>query len=183
MHAMKEISQPNLAIPDENDPFSWASLSRVQTLWYREVGPQLELDAHLLVIGDVLGSIIGDDYGTLGPRNIIVGNKEIADASKAMLLERMDWEAHTTEMPDYIRQKIKAVSQQIAPLNWEVAEEYEQAKSIWKSMKSWIEAEIERDPYLKAALEYSLAHSAILSPYWQAFLGYWSKDYLLFVSL
>jgi len=57
----KEVQQPAIQPPDLKDPFSWALVARVHSQWLSHVAPQLGMDIHKLVLGDVLSSIIGDD--------------------------------------------------------------------------------------------------------------------------
>jgi hypothetical protein len=52
-----ELRQPEIEVPDLEQPISWATLSIVKTQWLRAIAPQLGLDTKQLVVGEVIASI------------------------------------------------------------------------------------------------------------------------------
>ena len=166
-----EIIQPKLKGPDLNDPFTWASLSRLHTEWLRGVGPQLELNVPKMILGEILSSIVGDDANAFG----LFFNPDWADESKALILERMDWEITTPETPKEIRTRLKRVKKSIDRLNMTKEEGYIKARTEWNTMKMWVVEKITKRPKWREAEMYSFEANEIWSPFWSEFI-YGERD-------
>lgn len=168
----REIEQPtHLELPDVNDPFSWALYARLNADWLRHIGPQLGMDMPKLMMGDALSDIIGDDYGAIAAWNVIIGHQENASMCMRMLLERMDWESDTPDLPLEIRTAILNTIENVKDLNLADEKEYYQVKNEWLTLRHFVQDIIAERPELQEALDYSLEQSEIWSSYWQAFLG------------
>ena len=162
---MKEVIQPMIVLPDEKDPMKWACYARIHSRWLRSVSPQLGLDTEKLMLGDVLSSIIGDDSNALG---FYIPN--LIDNARSSLLERLNWEIETPELPNAFRKKLRKVKNTIFDFEWDSKEKWVLAKDIWTKASEQIESKIRRDPKLDDAIRYDLDMSKVLSPYYQEFL-------------
>lgn len=168
---MTEIIQPHLEKPDFSDDMTWATICRVHTLWFREILPQLSIDVHKVIIGYSLTTVVGDDYGAIAFKQNIVNNPKVAEISKQMLLERMDWEVSIPELWPGIRGQIHQARLLIEPLDLSDKDQYDQARCIWIMLRNEIHRIINSDDTLIDAVKYHQDHVSTWSPYWQAFLA------------
>lgn len=157
--------------PDLDDPFSWARIARIHSDWLRQVAPSYGIDVPKLILGDVLGSIVGDDENCFGIKAAGFRSAEIANLGKRSLLERLDWEIEVPELPENIRGQLEKVKQQLIDLDWSDSAGFNRARDIWtKLAKNFTQRQLALHPDLRQAQKYDLQMAAILSVPWQEYL-------------
>lgn len=170
---MKEVKQPNIEVPDPEEAISWATISIVKTQWLRAVAPQLGLETKPLVVGDVIVSIVGDDYGAigLGIENQIPSNPDVARVAKEMLLVRLRWELSVTELPTKLKDMIALTITHIERYDFRKPRQFKKAKQTWIVFKEEVQKLVDKSDSLTAAFEYCIDNGELVNKYWGEFLS------------
>ena len=161
---MKEIVQPIIQLPEKNDPLRWAKESKVMNNWMGVVAPQLAMDTEKILLGNVLANIIGDDSNIF---NYYI--PEYIDTVKPSILERLNFEIDTPELPNHFRNKLIEVKNTIESTKLNSKKEWSSIRNIWFKTYSWIKDEVNKTPELIDAINYHSEQMCVLSPYWRSF--------------
>ena len=161
----KEIKRPNL-----KDPIAWATIAETYAEWVRLNAPKHGIDVPKYMLGDVLGSIIGDDSNCFGFRSAPY-DREMAITGGQHLQIRLDWEISTPELPENIRQRLVQFRSEIDEADWDSQSGFSQVREAWsEKVKQFVQAQIDSNPELREAIDYELEMAWLLSKEWQEFL-------------
>jgi hypothetical protein len=164
-----EVIQPQMERPDLENRLMWSSLSQIHSDWLRKITPQLGLDTEKLILGDALGSIIGDDSNIFGYRDFF--NPTTVELSRTLLFIRMTWEEGTPEVPENIRNQIAKIHGILESMDWTDETRFNQARTLWeRDVRDFTRREMDEHKELQEAVHYDIKMAEVWSPYWNEFL-------------
>lgn len=167
------VTQPNLERPDLHDRNTWARISRLKDAWVREVAPQLGLNIEMLMLGEIISDVVGDDENVFAWSylDITMLDARVANNCKADLEERMSHEIETPETPAELRELLVATRDLVMGLDWQSPEGFIQVRDIWTTMKNDFRERVDNNPTYRVAENYAVNEAGkILNPYWNEFL-------------
>ena len=154
--------------PDLKHPDTWATIAEVHQKWLRIASPQMGFDTKKIILGDVLGTIYGDDPNCFG----LIYLPSLSHEGKKHLQIRMDFEINTPELPEQIRSRIKEIKPKVLSLDWTNESGHKQARKLWmEKVRNYVQHQIALHPEYREAEAYYNSVAELLSTPYQEFLG------------
>jgi hypothetical protein len=132
------------------------------------------IDIPRFVLGSVLSSIIGDDINAFGlfVSEDLPALRATRVKGKPQLLERIDWETETPELPEEIRERLMEIRPRIKQADWSDYGSYLDSYQVWcERVKRFTLARIEQTPEYREAVEYQSEAWRTLSEPWHQYLN------------
>lgn len=151
------------------DPLKQAKINILFTEWLRKAAPELGLDPHKLILGDVLSSIIGDDANCFGIKGAGF-MPDLVDNMRESLFAIMDWEINIPETPDNLRKRLREVKFALEKLDWHNQAEFYRARNTWTvKVRDYTRHEVNTNNDLREAEMYRIDMNEIINEAWEKF--------------
>jgi len=167
------IEQPQYRPLSRDDPMHWASLPRTQTMWFRDVGPRLGIDAPKMILGQVLNKIVEDDANAYTLVHSDFSDSGTITISKKKAAIRLSWEIETLETPPAIRKVLREAQTIITEADWHDPEAFERVKGAQENLVAKVTNMMEEDTTLREAYLYAKDREVQnkWQPFWNEFYG------------
>lgn len=138
--------------PESGD---WTTSVRQETQLFRDNAAVLGLDANRLVRGFILSTIIFDDL------NIFTGllkrprfSPKLGRQAAKGLIDRLEWEVGTPELPENIRERLSQTRELVGPLDMGTRRGFHIAYSVWERARAFVEEELNSSEELQNDAKY-----------------------------
>lgn len=166
-----------VGVADQEDPafrtavLAWARGPREQADWVRRRRP-LGINAGRYILGQVIAMVITDDIGCFSQARKEAGEIDKLDITldRDCLLERLDWESSIPNVPDDLKDRIKAFKKTVEIGPWNNVQIEKQFFVSWEEqIQNFVRGKLRNDPsYIEANDYFEENKGKINSLYFQA---------------
>lgn len=151
---------------------NWATIPFEFQDWCREHGSEYGVDTDKLILGELLGSIVGDDYNCF---TIIVESESMSKVSHLMrsdLVRRIELEIEAPETPENIRERLREFLPVLLDSDWHKEEEFLRIREQWsRDIKDFVREEIDKNPEYREAECYAIHKPDCLLEGYREYVG------------